>query len=290
MGELGWPFRAAEALGAGAISVRELRRLYSSVYPGVYAPRALELSASQRACAAWLWSRRQGAVAGMSAAALLGAKWIEPDLPAELVHTNRRAPSLLTVHSDELLAGETQTVAEMTVTTPERTAFDIGRRSALSAGVRRIDALMQATDVKVVDIETVIARHPRVRGLAQLRRTLRLVDGGAESPYESLTRLLLVRAGFPLPQTQLPVADRYGFVVGRIDMGWREYLVGVEFDGAQHWTDARQRTRDIDRLAKLQDLGWTIVRVTSGMVHRTPGAVIERVGAALQARGCDRTW
>jgi hypothetical protein len=77
-----------------------------------------------------------------------------------------------------------------------------------------------------------------------LRRTLRLVDGGAESPYESLTRLLLVQAGFPALQTQLEVIDRYGFVCARIDMGWREWLVGVEFDGAQHWTDSRQRTRD----------------------------------------------
>ena len=66
----------------------------------------------------------------------------------------------------------------------------------LNSGVRRVDALMNAKDVKVNDIEAVIARHPGVRGLRQLRQTLDLVDGGAESPYESLTRLLLVEAGF----------------------------------------------------------------------------------------------
>jgi very-short-patch-repair endonuclease len=149
---------------------------------------------------------------------------------------------------------------------------------------------MQATDVKAVDIEAVMARHSGVRGLTQWRRTLRLVDGGAESPYESLTRLLLVQAGFPALQTQLEVIDRYGFVCARIDMGWREWLVGVEFDRAQHWTDSRQRTRDIDRLAELLDLGWTIVRVSSGMLHNTPQVISTRVGAALIARGCSKTW
>ena len=127
----------------------------------------------------------------------------------------------------------------MCVTTAARTAFDIGRRVGLESGVQRIDALMNATDVKVTDIEAVAEMHPGVRGLTQLRQTLKLVDGGAESPYESLTRLLLVRAGFPPPETQIPVLDEYGVVIAVIDMGRREYLVGVDFEGAHHWTDPK---------------------------------------------------
>jgi hypothetical protein len=78
---------------------------------------------------------------------------------------------------------------------------------------------MNATDVKVADIESVVAQHPGVRGQAQLRRTLNVVDGGAESPWESLTRLLFVEAGFPRPETQIHVHDRYGVLVAVIDMG-----------------------------------------------------------------------
>jgi very-short-patch-repair endonuclease len=63
-------------------------------------------------------------------------------------------------------------------------------------------------------------------------------------------------------------------------MGWRERRVGVEFDGAQHWTDARQRRRDIERLSDLESLGWRIIRVSSDML-RTPAAIIARVRAAL---------
>jgi hypothetical protein len=196
---------------------------------------------------------------------------------------------MLAVHSDFLAPGETQTGAGMRVTTPARTAFDLGRRLRLEDGVQRIDALMNATDVKVADVEAVIARHPGVRGLSQLRETLALVDGGAESPYESLTRLLLVQAGFPRPQTQIRVIDKHGNV-WRIDMGWPEWLVGVDFEGAHHWTDPKQRNKDVERYAVLPELGWIDVRLTSGILHNNPQSFLDRVGAALIARGCPKTW
>jgi hypothetical protein len=290
MDHLDWPLRGGEALAAGLLTVRELRRFYRQVYPGVYAPRGVQLSALQRARAAWLWSRRRGMIAGLSAQVTLGAKWVEPGGAAELIYRNQRTPPLLVVRADNLAAGETQSSAGMTVTTPARTAFDLGRRLSVSDGVQRIDALMNATHVKVADVENVAALHPGVRGLVQLHRSLKLVDGGAESPYESLTRLLLVQAGFPPLETQLTVRDRYGVKVARIDMGWRDYLVGVEFDGAQHWTDPKRRSWDIDRLAKLQELGWVIVRVSSGLLHNRPQVVLARVAGALVSRGCPQTW
>jgi hypothetical protein len=285
-----WPFRAAEALEAKALTFRELRRFHTAVYPGVWVPRDVELSVDQRARAAWLWSRRAGVLAGLSASGLLGAKWIDPGTPAELVHTNRRPPPLIIVHTDVLLPDEWQTISGMPVTTPARTAFDLGRRLGLKQGVQHLDALINATDVKLNNIEAVIDAHPGARGLRQLRKTLELVDGGAESPYESLTRLLLVEAGFPRPQTQIPVYSDYGYLVARIDMGWPQWRVGVDFDGAHHWTDPRQRAWDVERYAKLAELGWADVRLTAGTLHHNPRVFLNRVGAALIARGCPKTW
>ena len=290
MHTLSWPFRADEALEAGGLTFRELRRFHRAIYPGVWAPRGVELSASDRARAAWLWSRRGGVIAGLSASAMLGAKWIDGDLPAELVHTNRRPPELITVRTDELHPGEILAVRGLPVTTPARTAFDLGRRLSLKDGVQRIDALMNATDVKVDDIEAVARAHRGVRGLRQLGATLDLVDGGAESPHESLTRLLLVQAGFPRPQTQVRVFDEHGFVLARIDMGWPEYLVGVDFEGAHHWTNPKSRTCDVERYQLLPELGWIDIRLTSGILHNTPQRFLDRVGAALIARGCPKTW
>ncbi|MGV0740763.1 hypothetical protein [Mycolicibacterium sp. XJ870] len=257
-----WPFLAAEELDAGALTFRELRRFHAGIYPGVWAPRGVELSPQQRACAAWLWSRREGVIAGLSASATLGAKWIDAGTSAELIHTNRRPPPLIAVNADTLLPGETATISGLPVTTPARTAFDLGRRLGLEAGVQRIDALMNATDV----------------------------DGGAESPYESLTRLLLVQAGFPRPETQIRVLEDYGCVVARIDMGWREYRVGVDFEGAHHWTDPKQRSKDAERFTRLPELGWMDFKLTSGMLHYEPQRFLDRVGEALISRGCPKTW
>jgi hypothetical protein len=176
------------------------------------------------------------------------------------------------------------------MTTPARTAFDIGRRLPFKDGVQRLDALMNATDVKVVDIQAVMASHPGIPGLRQLADTLRFVDAGADSPYESLTRLLLVQNGFPPSQTQIPVYDTYGRVFARIDIGWPEFLVGVDFEGAHHWTDSKQREWDAERSALIAERGWLDIRLAAGTLHKRPWAFLDRVGAALIDRGCPKTW
>ena len=290
METIDWPFRASEALDAGALTFRELRRFHFAMHPGVWAPRGVDPSAVERARAAWLWSGRGGVIAGFSASAMIGAKWVEPDKPVELIHTNGRSPSGIVVHTDALANGESQVVEGLPVTTPARTAFDLGRRLPLTDGVQRIDALMNATRVTVDEVEFVMARHPGVRGLRQLRATLALVDGGAESPYETLTRLLLVQNGFPVPETQIVVYDGFGQVFARIDMGWPQYLVGVDFEGAHHWSDPKQRSWDIERFAKLPKLGWIDERLTSGILFNRPQSFLDRVGAALISRGCPKTW
>ena len=44
----------------------------------------------------------------------------------------------------------------------------------------------------------------------------------------------------------------------RVDMGWREWKVAVEYDGVQHWSDRRQRAWDIERIALLEAAGWVV--------------------------------
>ena len=66
-------------------------------------------------------------------------------------------------------------------------------------------------------------------------------------------------------------------------MGWKDHKVGIEFDGAQHWTDAGQRSRAIDRAKELADEGWRIVRVSSDMVRHRAGTIVSRVAEAFTA-------
>jgi hypothetical protein len=286
MTDLPWPFVAAEALAARAIPERALRTLYEPVYPGVYVPYGVEPSARQRAIAAWLWSRRRGVIAGQSAAALLGTKWIDGTAPAELIHDSRRPPAKLITRLEALHAEEVADIDGVAVTNAARTAFDIGRHTpARVQAVQRLDALANATDVKAVEVEAVMAAHVGARGMPRLRRVLPLVDGGAESPQETLARLTLVDAGLPAPQTQLEIFGKYGEFIARVDMAYDEVKVAIEYDGPQHWTDPLVRQRDIDKGVALAELRWHVIRVSSDLLYRRRSTYVHRVSTALHERG-----
>lgn len=277
-------FLGAEAVAGGRLNRYQLSKHYHQVFRGVYVPRGMKLTPVDKAVAAWLWSGRRATVAGLSAAALHGSKWIDVKHPAELNQASQHKTPGIALHSDVLWDDETCLIRDITVTTPHRTAFDLGRRKGLTTAVIRIDALLQATELKISDVQALMQRHKGVRGLVQLRQALDLADYGAESPQETRTRLLLTEAGMRPSHTQINVFDSYT-LVGRIDMGWPEWKVGVQYDGIQHWTDPKQRTKDIDQDAEYRELGWRIVRVGADLLRHRQRAIITRTREALQAAG-----
>ena len=274
------PFIGSEALASGTISRYQLRTRYRAVLPNVYLSNDVQLSLELRVFAAWLWSRRTATIVGAAAAALHGAKWIPDDVPVELIHTNLRPPHGVLTRRYVLMDGETQTMDGRTVTTPERTAFDIGRRGAVRSAVVRLDALARATGFKVDDVLRLVKCHPRSPGLRRLETALQLVDAGAQSPRESYLRLLLIDAGLPCPQTQIPVLGVDGIPVAYLDLGWEDCRVAVEYDGEHHRTDRRQYVKDIRRLEMLERMGWIVVRVVA---EDHPADIVRRVRAALAA-------
>lgn len=277
------PFIGSEALAAGLVNRYQLATRYDAVYRNVYVPRGQDLTPKQKAKAAWLWSGRRATVAGISAAALHGSLWIDSRLPAELNQRSQHRTNGIVLTNDALAPDEVQSIGSIPMTTAARTAFDIGRRYGRTLAVIRIDALMQATHLKPIDITVLIDRHRGARGIVQAREAVELSDAGAESPQESRTRLVLTDAGLRPRQTQIDVFNRYAEHVGRIDMGWDNWKVGVEYRGRQHWTDPAIRDRDVDRQAELEALGWRIVRVSAGMLRYRPVTIVARTRAALRA-------
>lgn len=272
------PFVGSEALAAGLVTRHQLRTRYRAVFPNVYLSNDAEPSLETRIMAAWLWSGRRATIVGAAAARLHGAEWIPDEVPVELAHTNSRAPSGVLTRRAALLDGETQIIGGYAVSTPERTAFDIGRRGAVRSAVARLDALGRATGFKAGDVLRVARCHPGSPGLRRLETALDLVDAGARSPRESYLRLLLIDAGLPRPRTQIPVLDADGIPFAFLDLGWEESMVAVEYDGDQHRTDRRQYVKDIRRSETLERMGWIVVRVVA---EDRPAAVVRRVRAAL---------
>jgi hypothetical protein len=281
----GQPFLGRHAVRQSAMSVWQLQRDYRPVYRNVYLPKHEPLTALTRARAAWLWSGGNATLTGISAAAVHGVKWLDPGEPAELCRRNRHAPPGIVIHTYDLDTREVCFRSGIRITTPERTAYDIGRSTTASRSIPILDALANATDLKIADVVAIADANSGSRGVRRLRTALKLVDAGAESPQETRVRLLLVKAGLPRPETQIEFLDEFGVCRIRVDMGWRAWRVAVEYDGIQHWSDRHQRSWDIDRIAILEAMGWAVVRVSAEMLSR-PDVIIHRVRHKLRAAGC----
>ena len=276
-------FLGSEALAAGTLTPYQLRSRYVAVHKDVYVPRDQELTAQLRAKALWLRSRRRGVLAGYSASALHGAKWIGADTPAAIIDTNHRRAPGVQVWKDRLQPDEIAVIDGMRVTTPDRTALDLACRYPLDCAVAAVDALMQATSLKLPDIELIAERYRGRRGIKSARSALDLVDGGAQSPKETWLRLLLIRAGFPRPQTQIAVRNQWGWAEAYLDMGWEDIRVAAEYDGDHHLSNRYHVKKDIRRHEKVtHGYGWIVVRVVAG---DHPADIVHRVREACASRG-----
>jgi hypothetical protein len=133
-----------------------------------------------------------------------------------------------------------------------------------------------------------VRRYGGCRGVRRLRAALDEIRFGSLSPRETLTRLLIVRSGLPQPDLNHPVFDDFGTLVALVDLAYPGQRVGIEYEGDGHREKARFRD-DILRRERLEDLGWTIVRLTADDIsERHPERVAEtlrRIDARLRSRG-----
>jgi hypothetical protein len=257
MGEI---FIGSDAVASGVVTRRELRRWYRPMYPNVHVSRGSEPSLRDRTVGAWLWSKRNAIVTGVAASAMHGGEWVDDDVPIELLWNSTHPPGGIVVRNERIGDDEWTWVGQLPVTTPARTAFDLGRYLKRGQAVARLDALMRAAPFSVEDVMLLTKRYKGARGVAKLKAVLPLVDGGAESPQETRLRLLFIDAGLPKPTTQITIYDECGRYVRTIDMGWEDFMVGAEYDGDQHRTNRAQYVKDQRVWPKLRELRWHVVR------------------------------
>lgn len=140
-----------------------------------------------------------------------------------------------------------------------------------------IDAMLATRLFTAPDLRAQFGRAAG-HGIGRARRTLGLCDSRAESPPESALRVRLILAGLPAPVPQYEVW-LHGRFVARVDLGWPEVKVAVEYDGAWHGAPG-QLGKDRRRLNALIAAGWTVIHATAAdMHHLTP--VIDHVRALV---------
>ncbi|MCB0938084.1 MAG: hypothetical protein KDB55_19055 [Mycobacterium sp.] len=277
---MGAPFLGSEALAAG-VTWTELQNRHRRLLRDVYVTADTEVTAALRAKAGWLWSGKRGIIAGRSAAALHGSRWVDASAPVELFHGNRHRLPGIQVRGDNLEPEEVCVVDGVPVTTPARTALDLACWNSTIPAVAAVDALARATSLNMIEVEPLLNRSAGRRGIVRARRTLALVDPGAQSPKESWLRVTLLESGLPRPRTQIPIRNEFGDAVAYLDMGWEDALVAVEYDGEHHRTVRSQYSYDIRWLEMLQRRGWTVIRVTAA---DRAEEIVRRVRAALAGR------
>lgn len=161
----------------------------------------------------------------------------------------------------DLRPGDWSEVGGVRVTTPLRTAMDLGckldRRSALAA----MDALMRMYDFTVDDMMRMLPRYFRRRGVRRLRTIVALADPRSESRSESWVRLEIIDRGLPTPVLQHWVWID-GVPTYRLDLAYPHARVAVEYDGEDFHSRPEQRERDRQRRAKLRELGWKVMVLT----------------------------
>lgn len=274
-------FVGSEAIARRELTWGQLRSRYRAIFPDVYQPRIAAPTLYANTVGAHLWSGRRAVITGRAAAALHGARWVDENAPIEVLWTNHHPPRGIISRDEHFLVDDVTEIDDMSVATPQRTAYDLGRYLRRDAAVMHLDALSRATGLRAEHVAPLISRYKGARGIRALRTAVDLMDRGAQSPKETWLRLLLIDAGYARPTTQIPVVDESGYEFAFLDMGWEDAMIAVEYDGEQHRTDRVQWAWDIKRLRKVHDGGWYHVKV---IADDRPSEILDRVARAWAAR------
>jgi hypothetical protein len=245
-----------------ALENREVRRLLTGVYLRADRP----LTTLVRAQAAALVISPHAVVCDRTAAWVHGVdafRYAELDVDPPLetyVLRGHRATNRPECNGGtrDLRPSDWTIIGGVRVTTPIRTALDLGCKLTRREAIAVMDALMREHGFTVADLLRELPRYARRRGVIQLRQLVPLVDGLAESSGESWTRIEIDNRGLPTPVLQHWV-NVDGIPTYRLDLAYPHARVAIEYDGQEFHTSPEDRRRDALRRQWLRDHGWTVI-------------------------------
>ncbi len=202
------------------------------------------------------------------------------------------------LHRATLFPGDVQVVDGVPVTTVPRTLIDLARTVSVGAAAVSIDAAFNRSLVTSEEPAEVIDRCTGWPNIRRAARAVRLSDPAAESPLESVSRLVIVlRLSLPRPRPQAIILDENGSCVGRCDFYWDQVGVFGEADGRSRYeggpevlTGEKHRQEDLENLGLVGvRWGWRDVRYDQPRLRRRIENAFER-GRLRDASGLPRKW
>lgn len=256
------PFTGPEAVAYG-VSPKTLRTLVRrglvrEVVRGAYAVAQLPDTLDTRAAALRLVVGQGAVVTDRTAAWLHGIDV----LPRSAVH--EAAPlDVFSIHESRLRRPQVNSgirdlaesdlgcVDGVLVTTPARTALDLGRLLHRYDAIGALDAFLRL-GVPRDELEGQLSRFKGFRGVIQLRELVLLADPRAESMPESALRLHANDGGIELVP-QVWVEGMF-----RLDLALPALKYGAEYHGVAFHSSDDQRRSDSERSEFLVEAGWVI--------------------------------
>lgn len=278
------PFRAKVALAAGMTRRQLASRSYRRIIRGVYIDAHVTHDPLHDALAVMLVTGREAFVSHHTAARLFrGIVPDSPDLHASISGDLHRSRILgVRVHRSTRTP---ITFRGVPVTSPVDTFLDLAGHLGLVDLVVLGDSLVKrGTPLEVLGRGAAAMSHGN-RRLAM--RAAALVREGVDSPMETRLRLLVVLAGLPEPEVNIKIFDDEGNLLRRIDMGYREARLGLEYDGRQHAESRTQYATDIRRREELMARTWHEWTAVSEDIFRTPAATLQRLIGVLAQYGVE---
>ncbi len=192
-----------------------------------------------------------------------------------------RSGATLTVHELALAPGDRVRVGGCPSLSIARSLPVLAGRLADDALVCLLDDALRRGLVDLPGLAAVLDRHAGRPGAPALRRAVAAADGRAESPAETLARLVLLPV-LPGLVPQVRLHDGRGRVVARFDLGDPVLRLAVEADGARVHAGARMAARDHERDRQAAALGWTTERCTWSEVRHAPDLLRRRLAQAAE--------
>jgi hypothetical protein len=287
------PFTAAIAATLG-VSHAQLRRLVARgqvrrVCRGVYAVTQAPDDLAFRARALGLVVSPSAVVTDRTAAWLHGvdilprsALTIPPPVSVFQRPGTRSRRDGVASGERMLLPRDVVEVGGLAVTSPLRTALDLGRLLWRFDALGALDQFLRigvAADELLAEVE----RFKGFRGVVQLRFLASLADPRAESLAESALRLHWYDAGLPKPEPQWWVFDERGIALFRLDLALPEVLFAAEYDGTEFHSSDSDRAHDHGRRSWLADCRcWLIEVFVNDDLYRLHADPARRLQAGLQ--------
>jgi hypothetical protein len=219
-----------------------------------------------------------GGVTGWACLHLAGARWFDGTdadgealpVPLSLGPDGKRRPIPgTTLWREQILPWEIEIRRGIPCTSIEAAVFDELRRVySLRRAVQVIEMAMFAELTSLARFSSYVLTRNRRRWVGLARSALALAQEGAESPQETLMRLVWVLdAELPPPLCNVNVYSIDGTFLGRPDL--LDPVAGVvgEYDGAHHRL-ARVRARDVSREELFRRHGLEYFTVVEGDLAR----------------------